>query len=255
MCVRPRYGWPVDSLVRHYRFSQVFNFRDVGGLAGLDGRTVRWRRLFRSDSLHGLCEDDRAAFTALGIRTVLDLRRPYEVERDGRVPDWDGIVWRHIHPNHREWSETPFSDGADLPRYLADRYLDLTEEGAAELAEAVDLIADADSAPMVVHCVAGKDRTGVVCALTLSLLGVCDADIAADYALSTAGFERYHAWLRERHPEQTAPAPRWYQSPAEAMLLFLAELRARHGSVHDYLTGAGLPASRIEALRAHLLGD
>jgi protein-tyrosine phosphatase len=82
---------------------------------------------------------------------------------------------------------------------------------------------------------------------------VSDVDIAADYALSTAGFERYNAWLRQEHPEQTAPAPRWYQSPAEAMLLFLTELRARHGSVGDYLTGAGLAPSRIEALRAHLL--
>jgi protein-tyrosine phosphatase len=248
-----RYGWGVDSLARDYAFSRVFNFRDVGGLAGQDGRTVRWRRLFRSDSLHGLCEDDREAFAALGVRTVLDLRRPYEVERDGRVPEWDGIVWRHIHPDHREWSESPFSDSDDLPRYLADRYLDLAEEGAAELAEALDLIADAEAAPVVVHCVAGKDRTGVVCALTLSLLGVSDVDIAADYALSTAGFERYNAWLAAEHPDQTPVAPRWYRSPAEAMLLFLPELRARHGSVRDYLTGAGLAPSSIESLRAHLL--
>jgi protein-tyrosine phosphatase len=243
------------DIERAYAFSRVFNFRDVGGLAAMDGRTVAPRRLFRSDSLHGLCADDREAFAALGVRTVLDLRRPYEVERDGRVPDWDGIVWRHIHPDHREWSETPYAPGADLPRYLADRYLDLTEEGRAELAEAIGVIAEADAAPLVVHCVAGKDRTGVVCALTLSLLGVSDVDIATDYALSTGGFERYHAWLREQAPGETAPAPRWYQSPAEAMLLFLPELRARHGSARDYLVGAGLPADRIDALRAHLLAD
>lgn len=245
----------MDSLTRDYAFSRVFNFRDVGGHTGLDGRTVRWRRLFRSDSLHGLCEDDRPAFTALGIRTVLDLRRPYEVERDGRVPEWDGIVWRHIHPEHREWSETPYQEGTELARYLADRYLDLTEQGAADLAEAIDLIADSDAAPMVVHCVAGKDRTGVVCALTLSLLGVSDVDIAADYALSTAGLDRYKAWLRETYPDRTPPALRWHQSPAEAMLLFLPKLRARYGSVRDYLTGAGLEPARIETLRAHLLSD
>jgi hypothetical protein len=238
---------------RVYHFSRVFNFRDVGGLAGMDDRTVRWRRLFRSDSLHGLCADDQEAFSELGIRTVLDLRRPYEVERDGRVPPWDGIVWRHIHPDHREWSETPFAEGADLPRYLADRYLDLAEEGRAELVEAIDVIADADAAPLVVHCVAGKDRTGVVCALTLSLLGVSDEDIAADYALSTVGHERYFAWLRKESPDGAAPSPRWYQSPAEAMLLFLPELRARHGSAYDYLTGAGLAPRRVDALRAHLL--
>jgi protein-tyrosine phosphatase len=251
----PRYGWRVvdDSLVRDYAFSRVFNFRDVGGLPAMEGRIVRWRRLFRSDSLHGLCADDRDAFTALGVRTVLDLRRPYEVERDGRVPEWDGISWRHIHPDHREWSETPFEEGGDLSRYLADRYLDLSEEGAPELAKAVELIADREAAPVVVHCVAGKDRTGVVCALTLALLGVPDMDIAADYALSTAGYERYNSWLREEFPDRKAPAPRWYRSPTEAMLFFLPELRKRHGSVRDYLIGAGLAPERIEALRAHLL--
>jgi protein tyrosine/serine phosphatase len=242
-----------DSLVRDYAFSRVFNFRDVGGLAGMDGRTVRWRRLFRSDSLHGLCTDDRDAFTALGIRTVLDLRRPYEVERDGRIPEWDGIVWRHIHPDHREWSETPFQKGGDLSRYLADRYLDLSEDGASELAEAVALIADQNAAPMVVHCVAGKDRTGVVCALALSLLGVSDMDIAADYALSAVGFERYKARMRKELPDETSPSPQWYRSPTEAMMLFLPDLRKRHGSVGEYLIGAGLAPERIDALRAHLL--
>lgn len=238
---------------REYSFSQVFNFRDVGGLTGLDGRTLRWRRLFRSDSLHGLCADDQEAFTALGIRTVLDLRRPYEVERDGRVPDWNSVVWRHIHPEHREWHETPYQDGQDLARYLADRYLDMAEEGAAGLAAAVDLIADERAAPLVVHCVAGKDRTGVVCALTLALLGVSDVDIAADYALSTARGERYHAWLASTFPDQVAPPTRWHRAPAEAMLLFLTDLRARHGTVAGYLTGAGLAPDRIPALRAHML--
>lgn len=229
--------------IRDYVFTHLYNFRDVGGLAGLDGRTVRWRRLFRSDSLHGLCSDDRESFCALGIRTVLDLRRPYEVERDGRVPDWNGIVWQHIHPTHRAWELTPFQEGMELPRYLADRYLDMAEEGAAELAKAVELIADERAAPLVVHCVAGKDRTGVVCALTLSLLGVSDIDISADYALTGTAFGRV--------ADPTVPA--WYRSPAEAMLLFLTGLKARHGSVDKYLTGAGLSADRIDALRHHLL--
>ena len=69
------------------RFRAMFNFRDVGGYTGHDGRTVRRGRLYRSDSLHRIDETDREAFAALGVRTVIDLRRPTEVERDGRVPD------------------------------------------------------------------------------------------------------------------------------------------------------------------------
>jgi protein tyrosine/serine phosphatase len=210
--------------------------------------------LFRSDSLHGLTEQDRAAFIALGIRTVVDLRRPYEVERDGRVPDWNDLSWRHLHPLHREWTETPLEEGSDLGRYLADRYLDMAEEGAAGLSAALDVIADDRSAPVVVHCVAGKDRTGVVCALTLSLVGVSDMDIATDYALSTSALERWRAWLLTDRPDQVKEIPPGYRSPAEAMRLFLTDLRSRYGSVRRYLTEVGgLEPARIDALRAHLL--
>lgn len=237
---------------REFQFSQVFNFRDVGGYPAAGGRAVRWRRLFRSDSLHGLTDHEREQFFELGIRTVLDLRRPHELEKQGRVPQWDGITHRHLHPEHPEWHHTPYHDGLDPSRYLADRYRDLTERGATQLAAAVSLIADETTAPVVVHCVAGKDRTGVVCALTLSLLGVADDDIDADYTMSSAGNERYVAWMRENGRPEIVMEP-WFYSPPGTMKLFLSELRERHGSVEDYLLRAGLGRSEITALREHLL--
>jgi protein tyrosine/serine phosphatase len=242
-----------EGIRRDIPFRQVFNFRDLGGLAGFRGRTVRWRRLFRSDSLSGLGEDDRHAFLELGVRTVVDLRRPYEIARQGRVPDWDGLTYHHIDPDHREWTETPWQDHLDPVRYLADRYLDLAEEGADGLAAAVGMVADERAAPVVVHCVAGKDRTGVVCALTLSVLGVSDADIDADYARSTAGSERYLAWARANGKPDLAMLP-WFRSPPGAMRLFLSELRERHGSVERYLVAAGLTRGDVGGLRRHLLG-
>jgi protein-tyrosine phosphatase len=237
---------------RDYRFSKVFNFRDLGGYPGLDGRPVRWRRLFRSDSLAGLVDEDRATFDALGIRTVIDLRRPSELAQQGRVPEWDGLAYHHIPPDHVEWHYNPYRDGDEVVRYLADRYRDMAEEGAAGLAAAIDVIADERAAPTVVHCVAGKDRTGVLIALTLALLGVADADIDADYTLSTPGNRRYVAWAQlNGHPD--AVMRPWFHSEPGTMALFLSELRGRHGSVERYLTGAGLKPDRIAALRAHLL--
>lgn len=236
---------------REFRFSRVFNFRDLGGYPGLDGRTVRWRRLFRSDTLSGLMEVDRESFLALGVRTVVDLRRPYELAEQGRVPDW-GLAYHHIDPNHREWDENPWHEGLDVTRYLVERYLDMVEEGAAGLARALTVLADAESAPAVVHCVAGKDRTGVVCALTLSLLGVSDRDIDADYTRSTKSNERFVAWAQANgHPDMVMLP--WYRSPAGTMELFLARLRERYGSVERYAVGAGLDPDAIGALRAHLL--
>ena len=209
---------------RSHPFQGTFNFRDVGGYSGRDGRTVAWGRLYRSDSLHRIDEADREAFAALGIRTVLDLRRPHEVDRDGRVPEYDGLAYHHIHPEHEEWGALRPRGGA---RPLPGRPVRRSRGGRAPTASraALRVIADPADAPVVVHCVAGKDRTGVVCALTLSLLGVDDAVVADDYALSTEASARFSAWVRETLPEAAElPAP-FLSSPAEAMRLFLADLR------------------------------
>lgn len=233
-------------------FARVFNFRDLGGIPTPEGRTVRWRRLFRSDTLSGLCEEDREAFSALGVRTVLDLRRPSEVEKHGRVPDWDGLTHRNVILEHREWTENPFQDGDDPVRYLADRYRDLLDEASAGIVAAVELIADDRTAPVVVHCMAGKDRTGVVIALTLSLLGVPDGEIDAEYQLSTPGNERFITWHRVNGNPEAVMRP-WFRSWPGTMRTCLSELRERHGSVERYLTGAGLNPDAIPALREHLL--
>jgi protein-tyrosine phosphatase len=233
---------------RSYAFSGTFNFRDVGGYAGPDGRTVRWGRLYRSDSLHRI---DREQFGALGVRTVVDLRRPGEVERDGRVPAYDGLAYRHIHPEHDEWE--PYDGPETLEQYLADRYADLAGTGVDGIGTALRVIADPDAAPVVVHCVAGKDRTGIVCGLTLSLLGVPDTDVAADYALSTQASQRFHAWVRETLPDEAEIPPPYLASPVATMELFLADVRERYGSVEGYARHAGLTPHDVASMRAHLL--
>lgn len=237
---------------REFQFSQVFNFRDLGGHVGDGGRTVRWRRLFRSDNLGGLTDVDRTPFQELGVRTVVDLRRSYEIDRFGRVPDWHGLDYHNVDPGHPEWAETPYTDDQDPVRYLADRYRDMVEHGAPRFADALGLLADETAAPVVVHCVAGKDRTGVLCALTLSLLGVSDEDIDADYTRSTAGNRRFVEWARANGQPDLTMTP-WFYSHPGTMHLFLAELRERYGSVERYVTAAGLSSAQLTALRSHLL--
>ncbi len=237
---------------REFRFSQVFNFRDVGGLPTTDGGTVRWRRLFRSDALSGLTPDDRQPFQRLGIRTVLDLRQPDEIAEDGRVPPWDGLTYRNLPPEYPPWELNPYHDRLDPARYLADRYREMAEHAASQLAGAVGVIAGSVHAPAVVHCKAGKDRTGVVCALVLSLLGVADEHIDADYTRSTAGNEAYVAWQRRNGQPDLVMRPHWRSHPG-TMLMFLSELRERHGSVERYLAASGLARDHVTALRTHLL--
>ncbi len=241
--------------MRSYDHPNLFNFRDLGGYHGRGGRTVRWRRVFRSDSLSRLDPADAASFTALGVRTVIDLRRPREVARDGRVPEFAGLAYHHLHPEHAEWEDATDHDEPSDARWLANRYLDIAYGGAAAMVAAVAVIAEADNAPVVVHCVAGKDRTGVVAALTLAALGVAEQDIAEDYALTAVATGRFTEHLRRVSPQMAALPERYLGCPAEAMLLFLGDLHRRHGSVRGYLLEMGLSEAHLEALDAHLLED
>jgi protein-tyrosine phosphatase len=243
----------VDPYPRTLTFGSNYNFRDVGGYLGHDGRTVRWRELFRADSLHRLAGEDWEAFAALGIKTVIDLRRTFEVEQYGRVPEAEGLAYVNPVLEHVEWTDVPHPPEILHERWLADRYLNFTEDGRAGLAAALSVIADPGAAPVVVHCMAGKDRTGVVCALVLSLLGVSDDDIATDYALTEVSMASLTAYLRVHNPTAIEGNDHMFDSPREAMLLFLADLRDRHGSVQSFVSEIGLSDEQIAALRAHLL--
>jgi len=242
-----------DAYPRNLTFTSSYNFRDVGGYAGLDGRAVRWRRLFRADSLHRLKGADWEAFAALGVRSVIDLRRPFEVEEHGRVADAEDLAYLNAVLEHIDWSDVPHPADVVHARWLADRYLNFTEDGRTGLAAALEVIADPEAAPVVVHCMAGKDRTGVVCALTLGLLGVSDEDIAADYALTETSMKSLTAYLREHNPKAIEGNDHMFDSPAEAMLLFLADLRAEHGSIEKYVREIGLSAEQVATMRDHLL--
>jgi len=242
-----------ETYPRNLSFSSIYNFRDVGGYAGLDGRTVRWRRLFRADSLHRLEGADLEAFGALGVKTVVDLRRLFEIKIHGRVPHADGLDYRNVVVEHVDWDSIP--QPVDIPheRWLADRYLNFAEDGGAGLASALSLVAAPEAAPVVVHCMAGKDRTGVVCALTLSLLGVSDADIAEDYALTESAMASLTEYLMRTRPGDVQGKYHMFDCPQDAMLLFLADLRERHGSVEKYVREIGVSAEQVAAMRDHLL--
>ena len=233
-------------------FTDVYNFRDLGGYRTADGGTVAWHRLYRSDDLGRLGDADLDHFASLGIRTVVDLRRPNEVADLGRIPELDGVTYRHVHMAHPPWPSHRFTDNAERTAFVIERYREMSEAGGAAIGEALRLIADADTAPLVVHCIAGKDRTGIVSALTLSLLGVDDDTIADDYTLSEAAEPQAWAYYARIKPDVVRPANIIF-SPREAMLAFLEDLRATHGSVEKYASAIGVTDEDVAAMRGHLL--
>ncbi|MEV5968995.1 tyrosine-protein phosphatase [Streptomyces sp. NPDC051921] len=243
---------------RHISFERLHNFRDLGGYRTADGGTVRWETLYRSDSLAKLAGPDaRPAdlerFRELNVATVIDLRYPWEIEKRGRHPESEPQAWHNLSIEHRPYDQTQIDPELDPWRYLADRFAEVALDGKAELREALEIIAAADG-PLVFHCAAGKDRTGLLAALVLGLLDVSDEQILADFALTELATERFVVDWKAANPGRELRWPGFGRAPAEIMRLVLADLRAEYGSVYAYATGhVGLDPAVVDALRARLV--
>lgn len=229
------------------------NFRDVGGYPTTDGRTVRWRQVFRSDALHHLTRQDIAHLREeIGLGMVIDLRSSAELRSEGRGPlAHEAVVFHHL----------PLFDGqavktaAPAEMTLTDRYFLLAEYAKTPIGKVVSALAASD-APAVFHCAAGKDRTGVVSAVLLGLLGVPDPVIVADYAATKENLdaiverlmatEGYYEMLSALPPDTMHAEP-------ETMAGFLTRLRETHGTMADYARAAGVSDEAIDGLRARLL--
>ncbi|MEV4413432.1 tyrosine-protein phosphatase [Catellatospora sp. NPDC049609] len=238
---------------RHIAFGRVHNFRDLGGYRGHAGRTVRWGRLFRSDSLSKLDEADWARFAELGVRTVIDLRYPWEIDRAGRVREHPGLAYHNLSIEHRPYRQADLDPDVPTGPFLAGKYTEVAEDGVAELRQALDVIAADENAPVVFHCASGKDRTGLVAALVLALLDVPEDVIVADYALTELASERLVADWTAR----SGQPPTWLgygRAPAEVMTLFLAWVNENYGSLRGYAEKRlGVDDAYVARLRETLL--
>ena len=150
------------------------NFRDVGGYTGYSEKKVAWRTLFRSDSLHGLTEDGVQTFLELGIRTVVDLRGDRTPEHEN-VP---GVV-SVIKIIHLPWDTT----GA-VSDDVRQSYRNYVHDNVSLFREVFLLLAETRNLPLLFHCAAGKDRTGILAAVILKSLGVANEIVYADYILT-----------------------------------------------------------------------
>ncbi|MFJ9776299.1 tyrosine-protein phosphatase [Kitasatospora sp. NPDC101157] len=240
---------------RHIEFEALHNFRDLGGCSAADGRTVRQGLLYRSDSLGKSSPADLEKLQALGVRTVIDLRYDWEIAAKGRVPHFDGLDFHNLSIEHRPYDQASIDPELDPWRYLADRFAEVAEDGVKEIRQTLEVITDA-KAPVVFHCMSGKDRTGLIAALVLTLLGVSEDDIAADFALTEHATPYLVADWHAAHPGRALRWPGYGRAPETVIRLALADLATRYGSVEAYLTGTvGFDRSRIDALRSRLLTD
>lgn len=229
------------------------NFRDVGGYPTSDGRTVRWRQVFRSDALHHLTRQDVAQLRGeIGLGTVIDLRSTAELRSEGRGPlAQEPVAFHHL----------PLYDGeavrtsASTDMTLMDRYFLLAEFAKQPIARVITTLAASD-APAVYHCAAGKDRTGVISAVLLGLLGVPEAVIVADYAATRENLDAIVERLMSTEGYQemlSALPPDTMHAEPDTMAGFLTRLHDAYGSMAGYARAAGVSDESIDGLRARLL--
>lgn len=242
-----------DTPTRLLPLAGTVNFRDLGGYPTEDGARVRWRRLFRADSLNRLTEDDRGQIRHLGIATVVDLRTTAEVD-EGHFPHDEVPVAFH-HLPFMESVPDPEAFQA-MPGLLASTYIDMLDEAGDKVAAAVTVMADPANQPAIFHCTAGKDRTGVLSAMLLGLLGVPDEVIVEDYALSAHAMGALKERLAERYPDfadQILTAGEMFSAAPENMERLIGVIRERHGSFEDCAAALGITASTVANLRSSLL--
>jgi protein-tyrosine phosphatase len=216
---------------------------------------VRWGALYRSDSLGKLpaAGPDWDRFLGLGVRTVIDLRYPWEVDRSGRVPHQPGLAYHNLSIEHRPYDQAAQGPDVDPGPFLAAKFAEVADDGAKEIRQALDVITDG-AGPVVFHCQSGKDRTGLLAALVLALLGVAEDDIIADFTLTERATERLVAEWHTTYPGRTLRWPGYGRAPADVMRLFLADLAARHGSVRGYAAERlGVSDARVDSLRRRYL--
>jgi protein-tyrosine phosphatase len=243
------------------------NFRDFGVCTTAQGRRLRRGLLFRSNKLSVLTDVDRARLDAAGIRTIFDLRLEDERERDPTAWSHPELVIETYPPRKKRRLvdmalEYPPTEAGAL-RLMHDFYARMPHSMTHMFSAIIRRIA-AGGAPWVIHCSAGKDRTGVAVAMVLAALGVGHEAIIADYVLTRQAREREADMakatvetgnlleLRARYPAEARAvmsdaAPSYIEAA-------LASAEERYGSLETYLLqGLGLEREVMEALRAELL--
>lgn len=239
------------------RIDGLVNVRDLGGIRTADGRVVRTRQVIRGDNPKNLTEQGQADFSDIVAPAVIvDLRIQLEVHREGYTVLHDPVRIVNL-PMLPQSGVNQEQIDAGMADNLVEDYMRQIDVNAAAVIDALRLIADPANRPVFVHCTAGKDRTGIVIAMLLALLGVDDEVIVADYHVTTKNMAPVVERIRSApvfKENGLAYAPDWiFASDPETMRDFLARMRATYGDAEQWALGRGLTVQEIDRLRQTLL--
>lgn len=232
----------------------VINFRDVGGVPVGSDHHIAYGRLFRSDTLQFLTPTDiNILVESIGLKTDIDLRLSFEIKVEGRglLGETD-VVFAHL-PLQVPSAQTPGSATPILQGHdpVVSHYVNYLNHSPESVSGLIQLLAKPQALPALIHCAAGKDRTGIAVAMTLAAVGCSIDDIAAEYALGAhlipavmdrlSTMESYGESLSKLPPEANLTPPEYIER-------FFAEIQTTYGGPMDYLRLHGVTDAELEAL-------
>jgi protein-tyrosine phosphatase len=235
------------------------NVRDLGGLPTEDGRRTRLGAVVRADNIRKLTDEGWRALARHGVERIVDLRWPEELAEDPpRDVDVEvvhvSVLGDAYDEEYVARMDAHLLSVEDVADHYAFSYVDWLERYRARFGQVFAAIADADGC-VVVHCMGGKDRTGVVSAVLLRLAGVRHEEIGEDYAITSVNLEPSTSkWIPAI--EDAAERAKWEKlrnTPADAIVRVVREIELRYGDVVSYLRAAGLSAEQVERLRERLV--
>lgn len=246
-----------DYSERHFAFEGCFNFRDIGGYLTKEGKKIKKGIYFRTGRQDRMSEKDLAELKNLKISTQIDLRKPEEILDQGKGP------LENMGADYINIPIIPDGGSDQLSRLVGDtgisgkRYLGYLEFGPESWLKIFEILANKDSLPLVLHCTAGKDRTGVSTAFLLSVLGVDRDLIEADYKLTNLDTERQADFIENSggFPEGVDREAMILAAgvPEDAMKVFLDGVESRWGSVLGYLEEIGITKNQMNVIRDNFL--
>ncbi|MFN2471579.1 MAG: tyrosine-protein phosphatase [Gaiellaceae bacterium] len=240
------------TIERDLAWEGCLNVRDLGGHATGDGETTRFGAVVRADSIRKLTDAGWGDLVGHGVTTIVDLRMDEELEADPPAELPVEVVHVNLfggaEPDYGQHLDALAGAAASPSEATKAVYLDFLERFAPNVAAAFRAIADASEGAVLVHCQGGKDRTGLVVALLLSLAGVEREEVSADYAISERKLaERQATWEAEADTAEDRERRRQMGlCPPEAMLGVLEELERRYGGVRQYLLAAGSTEDELD---------
>ena len=243
---------------RHLTWDGCVNVRDLGGHLLAAGGTTRFGAIVRADSVRKLTDAGWRDLVDHGVKRIVDLRLDEELEADPPAELPVEVVhvnlFGQLDPDYGAYLDSLNEAASNEAEATKAVYLDFLERFAPRFPPVLRAIADAPEGAVLVHCHGGKDRTGLVVALLLSLAGVPRDEVAEDYAISERNLaERQAAWEAEAESEEDRARRRQIGlCPPDAMRGVLDELDRRYGSVREYLLAAGATEDELDRAVARL---